>query len=136
MHQKRNRSICPPKLIPYRNHGETSLAVSHHTTDTSKASHRQPVDHAVPRPCHANDTSKASHCQPVDHADTDTPMATRTTMGQMKRLSMVQTITTLMMKMRIKILKSMCQNNDDHAHSIMTSALHNYASILVLGSMF
>ena len=73
MHQKRNRSICPLKLIPYCNHGETSLAVSHHATDTSKASHHQPVDHTVLRPCHANDTSKASHRQPVDHADTDTP---------------------------------------------------------------
>ena len=55
---------------------------------------------------HANDTSKASHRQPVDHADVDTPIATRTTMGQMKRLSMVQTITMLMMKTRMKILKS------------------------------
>ena len=73
MHQKRNRSIRPPKLIPYRNHGETSLAVSCHTTDTSKASHHQPVDHAAPWPHHANDTSKASHRQPVDHADMDTP---------------------------------------------------------------
>ena len=45
MHQKRNRSIHPLNLIPYCNHGETLLAVSHHTTDTSKASHRQPVDH-------------------------------------------------------------------------------------------
>ena len=60
MHQKRNRSICPPKLIPYRNHGETSLAVLRHVTDTSKASHHQPVDHAAPWPHHANDISKAS----------------------------------------------------------------------------
>ena len=73
MHQKRNRSICPPKLIPYRNHGETSLTVSRHATDTSKASHRQPVDHTAPWPRHTNDTSKASHCQPVDHAEPDTP---------------------------------------------------------------
>ena len=73
MHQKRNRSICPLKLIPYCNHGETSLTVSHHAIDTSKASHCQPVDHAVPWPHHANDTSKASHLQPVDHTDADTP---------------------------------------------------------------
>ena len=46
MHQKRNRSIHPLNLIPYCNHGETLLTVSHHATDTSKASHRQPVDHA------------------------------------------------------------------------------------------
>ena len=73
MHQKRNRSICPPKLTPYHNRGETSLAVSRHTADTSKASHHQPVDHAAPWPHHTNDTSKASHRQPVDHADADTP---------------------------------------------------------------
>ena len=46
IHQKRNRSIHPLKLIPYCNHGETSLAVSCHATDASKASHHQPVDHA------------------------------------------------------------------------------------------
>ena len=45
IHQKRNRSIHPPKLIPHCNHGEASLAVLHHATDISKASHRQPVDH-------------------------------------------------------------------------------------------
>ena len=73
MHQKRNRSICPPKLIQYCNHGETSLAVSCHATDASKASHCQPVDHAAPRPHHTNDTSRASHRQPVDHIDADTP---------------------------------------------------------------
>ena len=114
IHQKRNRSIHPLKLIPYHNHGETLLAVS----------------------CHATDTSKASHHQPVDHADVDTPDGNQDKDGANEEIEHVQTITTLMMKTRMKILKSMHQNNDDHAHSIMTSALHNYASILVLGSMF
>ena len=67
MHQKRYISICPLILIPYHNHGETLLIVSHHANDTSKASHHEPVDCAVPWPHHPNDTFKASQCQPVDN---------------------------------------------------------------------
>ena len=104
MHQKRNRYIHPPKLIPYHNHGETSLAVLRHTNDASKASHCQPVDHAD------NDGANEEIEHGSNNNDADDEDKDEDTEVNVPKQQRPRTITT--------------------------SALHNYTSILVLGSMF
>jgi hypothetical protein len=69
MHQMKNGSTCPPKFIPHRNHGETLRAVSRHANDTSKASHRQPVDHADPDTPDGNQDNEIEHGPNNNDAD-------------------------------------------------------------------